>query len=107
MKITPIEEVDYGIYVWRMPNGQLLANENHDFMMIRSNKGDLSKVKALTEVARSYGIEEGVAEFMSGHRPVTTEEFEEQKQRMIWGLVPDPLDIPALKDEAYAKKNGR
>jgi len=27
MKITPIEEVNYGTYLWQMPNGALVSDE--------------------------------------------------------------------------------
>lgn len=104
MKLTTtgkrqIEEVPYGVYVWVMPNGQLVGDDEGHFLMIRSTRGDKSRINALTDAVRSYGVTEGMPQYMPGHRPVTDEEYEEQRQRLKWGLTPDPLDIAAINEE--------
>jgi hypothetical protein len=40
----------------------------------------------------------GRPKFLSGRRPIDDEEFEYQKKRLEFGLVPDPLDIGEYKD---------
>jgi len=104
MKITPIEEVNYGTYLWQMPNGALVSDEEGSFMCIYAIKGDVKKITELRNFAKSYGIEEGEPVWFSGHRPVSDEEYDNQKQRMDWGLVADEWDIPALKEDLEQKK---
>ena len=104
MKITPIEEVNYGTYLWQMPNGSLVSDEEGSFMCIYAIKGDVKKITELRNFAKSYGIEEGEPVWFSGHRPVSNEEYDNQKQRMDWGLVADEWDIPALKEDLEQKK---
>jgi hypothetical protein len=41
---------------------------------------------------------EGRPKFLSGRRKIDDEEYEYQKQRLEWGLTPDPLDIGVYKD---------
>lgn len=98
-KIQIVDEVEYGLYLWEMPDGRLVSDEDKNFLNIPGKKGDINKIKQLTEAARSYGIEEGRAVFLSGNRRVTDEEYEYQKQRMEWGLIPDEMDYGAAQDE--------
>ena len=104
MKITPVEEVNYGTYLWSLPDGKLITDEDGNFMCIYAIKGDVKKITELRNFAKSYGVEEGEPVWFSGHRPVSQEEYENQKQRMDWGLVADEWDIPALKEDLVQKK---
>ena len=104
MKITPVEEVNYGTYLWEMPDGKLVTDDEGNYMCIYAIKGDVTKIKALKDFAKHYGIEEGQPIWFSGHRPVSQEEYDNQKQRMEWGLVADEWDIPALKEDLVQKK---
>ena len=56
------------------------------------------------EKFKDLGIEGGRPVFLSGHRRVTDEEYEYQRQRLEWGLIPDELDLPAFKEEYKNKK---
>lgn len=101
-----VEETPYGIYVWRCEDGEVFGDDGR-IMQIFCMKGDREAIKALAEAAAHYGQKDGKPEFWSGHRPVTDEEYEEQLLREKFGLVPDPLDIAALRDEAeYIRRNG-
>jgi hypothetical protein len=104
MKITPVEEVNYGTYLWSLPDGKLVTDEEGNFMCIYAIKGDVKKITELRNFAKSYGVEEGEPVWFSGHRPVSQEEYENQKQRLDWGLVADEWDIPALKEDLQQKK---
>ena len=104
MRVTPVEEVNYGTYLWEMPDGSLVTDEDGGYMCIYAIKGDINKIKILKDFAKSHGIEEGKPIWFSGHRPVSNEEYEKQKQRMDWGLVADEWDIPALKEDLINKK---
>jgi len=98
VKVGP-EETTLGIYVWEMPDGRWIGDDEGNFLSITSIKGNRSRIDALAKEVRSYGIYEGQPKFLSGRRKIDDEEFEYQKQRLEWGLVPDPLDIGVYKDE--------
>lgn len=98
VKIGP-EETTLGIYVWEMPDGRWIGDDDGNYLSITSIKGNRSRIDALAREVRSYGIYEGQPKFLSGRRKIDDEEFEYQKQRLEWGLVPDPLDIGVYKDE--------
>lgn len=105
-KITEVEETDYGLYLWEMPDGALVSDDEKNFLNIPAKKGDQKKIKDLTDAVRSFGIQEGRPVFLAGNRRVTDEEYEYQKQRMEWGLIPDELDYGAARDELMNKQKG-
>ena len=94
-----LEDTRLGIYVWEMPDGRWIGDDEGNYLSITSTKGNKSRINALAEVVKSYGIYDGKPLFLSGRRKIDDEEFEHQKQRLEWGLVPDPLDIGNYKDE--------
>lgn len=99
-----IEEVPYGVYVWEMPDGRVVKNENGDYLNIFAMKNDLKRIKQLTDAARSFGITEGKPLWVGGARQIDDEEYEKQKQRLAWGLVPDEDDVA---EQMEALRNGR
>src|SRR6266542_3271484 len=99
-----VEEVPYGVYVYRCEDGEVLGDGDGNIMQIFSIKGDREKIRAIVDAARYYGFTDGQPEFWSGRRPVTDEEYEEQVTRQKLGLVPDPLDFGAIRDELRARK---
>lgn len=101
-----VEETDYGLYLWKMPNGSLIADEDKNFLNIPAHRNDQKKIQMLRDAVRSLGIEEGEPIFFSGHRRVTDEEYEYQKQRLEWGLIPDEQDYGAARDELLSKTKG-
>jgi len=99
MKKQVIEETTLGIYVWEMPDGRWIGDDDGNFLSVTSMKNNRVKMDMLAREVRSYGIYEGQPKFLSGRRKIDDEEFEYQKQRLEWGLVPDQLDIGVYKDE--------
>jgi hypothetical protein len=99
MKKQVIEETTLGIYVWEMPDGRWIGDDDGNFLSVTSMKGNRVKMDMLAREVRSFGIYEGQPKFLSGRRKIDDEEFEYQKQRLEWGLVPDQLDIGVYKDE--------
>lgn len=95
-----------GIYVWEMPDGRIVADEDGNFLSISSMYGDIKRMSELKAAAQSYGLEGGQAKFMPGYRKVTDEEYEYQKERLNSGLIPDEYDLAAVK-EAIEDQNGR
>jgi hypothetical protein len=104
MKVTPIEEVSYGTYLWETSEGKLVMDEDGNYMCIYAIKGDPKKIAELKRFAKEYGVEDGKPVWFSGHRPVSDEDYEYQKQRLDLGLVADEWDIPALKEDLIQKK---
>jgi hypothetical protein len=98
MKITPVEEVNYGLYLWQMPDESLVMDDEGGYLCIPSLRGDIRQINKLRDAAKGEGLEEGKPIFFSGHRKVSAEEFEEQKSRADMGLVPDPQDTPAMME---------
>jgi hypothetical protein len=100
------EESTLGIYVWEMPDGRWIGDDDGNFLSVTSKKGNKSKIDALAREVSSFGIYEGGPKFLSARRKIDDEEFEYQKQRLNWGLIPDPMDIGNYKDEMKKLKNG-
>jgi hypothetical protein len=98
MKVTPIDEVNWGVYVWQMPDGSVVRDEEGAYLSIPSVRGDIRQINKLKKAALEYDLGEGEPMFFSGHRVVTDEELEEQKSRAELGLVPDPQDLPAMME---------
>jgi hypothetical protein len=93
-----IEETTLGIYVWEMPDGRWIGDDNGNFLSITAKKGNQSKINLLADAVKAHGIYEGQPKFLAGRRKIDDEEFQHQKQRLEWGLTPDPLDIGVYKD---------
>ena len=93
------EESTLGIYVWEMPDGRWIGDDDGNFLSITSKKGNRSNLDALAREVRSFGIHQGGPKFLSARRKIDDEEFQYQKQRLDWGLIPDPMDIGNYKDE--------
>lgn len=97
-KITVVEDVNFGIYVWVTEDRKVVKDQFGNFMNIPGVRGDLRAQKALGDAARHYGIEGGKAVFIEGSRRISDDEYQEQLGRMIEGLVPDENDPGVLKD---------
>lgn len=93
------EESILGVYVWEMPDGRWIGDDDGNFLSVTSKKNNRSRMDALAREVRSYGIHEGQPKFLSARRKIDDEEFEYQQQRLKWGLIPDPMDIGNYKDE--------
>lgn len=102
--VKAVGQSKFGVYLWMMPDGRIVTDEDLNPLNIPSEEGDLSKIKILTDTARHYGITEGQPVFAPGSRRVTDDEYEEQLQRLKFGLTPDPYDAGALMDELNYKK---
>jgi hypothetical protein len=104
IKKEVIEDSILGVYVWEMPDGRWIGDDDGNFLSVTSKKGNRSRIDALAREVSSYGIYEGQPKFLSARRKINDEEFAEQEQRLKWGLVPDPFDIGSYKDEMKSLK---
>lgn len=93
MRVTEVEEYDYGVYVWEMPDGRIVANEEGEYMSIQAKRNDIKAIMALTKAAEYYGCSAGKPKFLQGRRKVSQSEYEDQMERMQEGQIPDPIDL--------------
>lgn len=100
------DETTLGIYVWEMPDGRWIGDDDGNYLSITSKIGNKQRMALLADAVRAYGISDGAPKFLAGKRKIDDEEFEYQKKRLEWGLVPDPFDIGNYKDEMKSLKNG-
>ena len=98
-------ETRLGVYVWEMPDGRWIGDDDQNFLSIQAMYGDRQRIDLLANAVRGYGITEGKPKFLEGSRQIDDEEFQRQKTRLALGLVPDELDIGVYKDEM--KKLGK
>jgi len=96
----------FGVYMWRMPNGAYIADEDHNFLSIASDVGNPVRIHQLRETVKSFGITEGEPVFFAGHRKISDEEYEIQRERARLGLVPDTEDVGSLIDDMRHKNAG-
>jgi len=103
-----IQEVPWGMLVWQCKTGEYIVDDSGGFMHVFCSNQDprvmQAATKALTDAAKSFGEGDGRAVFWGGRRPITDEELESQLARAEAGLIPDPLDIAAIREEAKALK---
>jgi hypothetical protein len=99
-----VEEVSWGMYVWQTPDGEFLGDSDGNVMNVFCEKGNRKAMEALSDAARHYGHPEGKPVWWSGKRRINDEELAEQEMRAKLGLVADPLDIGAIRDEMRAKR---
>jgi hypothetical protein len=96
-KVTVIDkQYDWGIYIWVKENGRAFTDGEGNVLNIPSTKGDESQIKKLRDVASHYGEPNGKPVFFPGLGRATEEEYEEQKERMAQGLIPNMNDLGAV-----------
>jgi hypothetical protein len=94
-----IDEVEYGVYVWEMPDKRIVGDDQGNYLSVAGMANDINKMNTVRNAVREFGIVEGRPVFLSGHRKVTDEEYEEQKARAAEGLTPDQYDIPSILED--------
>ena len=94
-----VRETNYGLYVWQMPNGAVVADEDRNFLSIASKFGDPKRIAELQAAVRACGITIGEPLFIPGARKIDDEEYERQQERLAQGLIPDDYDAAAWREE--------
>jgi hypothetical protein len=87
---------DWGLYFWRLPSGHLFHDGEGNLLNIPAMKHDISKIAELRKAATHFGQPEGEPWFYSGIKRATDEEFNEQKERLKAGLIPNLNDLGAV-----------
>lgn len=96
-KLTEVRETNLGVYVWQLPDGNFLADEDLNILSITAMRGDLRAMAEISKVAKYLGYE-GTPIFAEGRRKISDDEWEEQNWRIENGLIPDPYDIGVYKE---------
>lgn len=99
MSIVFDKHDQFGVYLWQMPDGSVIADDEGNFLSIASQYGDPTRIAKLSNAAAQCGVFVGSPLFMPGHRKVTDEEYAEQQERLLSGLIPDEYDVGAWKEE--------
>jgi hypothetical protein len=88
---------DWGLYVYKRSNGGWYTDGTGSVLNIPSTKGDISKIAELKRAAISFGDDgQGTVHFVPGLTRVSEEEYSEQKDRMMQGLIPSLNDLGAI-----------
>ena len=67
-----------GIYIWVMPDGRPIMNEDADVLNVQCEEGDLTAIADLRKKALWYGgkdAADGTYKFIAGSRRLTDDEF--------------------------------
>lgn len=78
----------YGVYVWELPNGNVLGDSEGNLLNIPSVEGDLERVAKLRDAARACGYPEGRCRFLPGVGRITEAQYKQDQERIEEGLLP-------------------
>jgi len=104
-KLSVVEETRLGIYVWELPGGLYLSDDDGNLLSITSMKGDIKRMARITTVATELGFGDGFPVFVPGVRKISDMEYEDQKRRLLDGETPDEYDIGEYKDAIRRRGN--
>lgn len=99
VKITEVKpNVEWGLYMWRLPNGKLFKDDEGNYLNIPARRGDIEKMSKVKQAAAYYGQPEGTLHFEPGVQRATDDEYAEQKERLKEGKIPSLNDFGAVVD---------
>lgn len=82
----------YGVCIWILPDGNVLS-DGDDVLCAEGFVGDEKIEQMVKEAARYWtGTSEGRISWVQGARKVTSSERDDQAERLVAGLTPDPLE---------------
>lgn len=105
MGLNIVNETEYGLYVWELPNGNYLSDGEGRLLNIPARKGDIKRLARICEVARGLGFGDGSPTFIPDVRRVTDAEHDDQVERLMAGETPDQWDVGVARDEARNRRN--
>lgn len=95
---------NFGIYVWRLPDGSIFTDEDRNVLNIPSERGDITKMAEIRNAASHYGQPDGEAVFIPGVGRVSEEEYQQDVERMNSGLLTYG-DTGAWRDASRARRD--
>jgi hypothetical protein len=88
-----IADTGYGLYLWEMPDGRVIADQDGNYLNIPGRPMDVFRMNQLAKYVReALGITEGKAVFYANRRRVSQGEWEDQMERTLDGKMGDPID---------------
>jgi hypothetical protein len=87
MKVASDGDQELGVYLWKLPNGNWLADEDGNMLSCDSLRGDLRVMSEMAAAAREVGYPDGQAIWEAAHK-VTNEQYEEQVAELLSGRNP-------------------
>ena len=93
----------YGLYVWKLPSGQIFKDDEGNILNIPSLQNDQEKIKHLAEVAAYHGEPDGEAAWVPGVGRVSEEEYQQDLYLMKDGQTPYG-DTGAWRDAGRATR---
>lgn len=91
---TPVIEDDFGVCLWRMPDGAVLGDEDGRFLSLNGSLGDPIVEEKMRKAALHWLGEEaltGSPFWMPGSRQVSDSEAEDQMENLMDGKTPDEV----------------
>jgi hypothetical protein len=89
---------DWGLYVYKKANGRWFTDGEGSVLNIPSMRGDLTRIAELKTAAKHHGDPgDGQCIFVPGLTRISEEEYSEQKERMLNGLIPSLNDLGAVQ----------
>lgn len=93
-RATPIIEDDFGVCLWRMPDGAVLGDDEGRFLSLNGRIDD-PIVESKMKNAAVYWLGEeallGEPMWMPGSRQISDGEAEDQMENLIDGKTPDEV----------------
>ena len=92
------KDYNWGLYVYKKSDGKWFTDGNGSVLNIPSMKGDPAQMGKLRAAAIDNGdAGDGTCVFVPGLTRISEEEYSEQKDRMLQGLIPSMNDLGAWK----------
>lgn len=87
-----VPERTFGVCVWVKPDGDLLRDG--DYVLCAEGFVGDKKIESLVAESAKYwsGSSDGHPEWIHGARKVSSSEKDDQSERLIEGLTPDPYE---------------
>jgi len=94
-----IVEHKYGVCLWEMPDGKILASGPTVFLSMEGRIRDPAVENKMKAAARYWlGSDfEGHPVWVPGARKITDDEYDDQMDRLLDGKIPDPVEEVRLK----------
>lgn len=93
-RATPVIEDDFGVCLWRMPDGSVLGDDEGRFLSLNGSLDNpIIEEKMRTAAIYWLGEEAMLGEpfWMPGSRQVTDNEADDQMENLVDGKVPDEV----------------
>lgn len=86
--VKALPESNLGVYLWQLPNGKWLADENNNLLSCNAVQGDIHVMSEMCSAAKAVGFPDGKPVWQPAHK-CTDEEYEEQVEELKNGRNPD------------------